>query len=77
MRHIEVTDPITIAQNEGIACPHCGSRFGHYGFCATITGQSLQDYAQGKPLPVALPITDYVAMLLAALHIKIEGDDRT
>lgn len=76
MQRVTVTDPITNSQNEGTACSHCGSRFGHYGFCATITGQSLQDYAQGKPLPTVLPITDYDAVLLAALHIKIEGDDR-
>ena len=77
MRHIAVVDSITNAQNNGTACPHCGSAQGHYGFCAVLTGQSLQDYAQGKPLPVALPITEYDAILLSALHIKIEGDDRS
>lgn len=77
MRYIEVIDSITNAQNEGTACPHCGSTSGHWGYCATITGQSLQDYAQGNPLPVALPLNDYDAVLLAALHIKTTGDDRT
>ena len=77
MQYVEVVDPITNAQNEGVPCPHCSSRFGHYGFCATLTGQSLPDYAQGKPLPVALPITEYDTILLSALHIKIEGDDRS
>lgn len=36
MRDIEITDPITKAQAEGIACPHCGSKSGHYGICPTI-----------------------------------------
>lgn len=76
MRYIEVYDPVTRTQNEGMACPHCGSASGHYGFCAILTGQSLQDHAQGKPLPIVLPITEYDAVLLAALHISIESDDR-
>jgi hypothetical protein len=75
MRYIPVSDPITNAQNEGTACPHCGSASGHYGYCATLTGQSLQDYANGKPLPVVLPITEYDVKLLAGMNIKIEDND--
>lgn len=36
MRHIEVTDATTNAQNEGRPCIHCGSRFGHYSVCPLI-----------------------------------------
>jgi hypothetical protein len=36
MRHIEITDAITDAQNRGELCPHCGSNSGHFIHCALI-----------------------------------------
>ncbi|MCU1308380.1 MAG: hypothetical protein JWN45_3075 [Acidobacteriaceae bacterium] len=45
MRHIEVIDPITRAQNEGIPCPHCKSKSGHYIICPTINRAEVQSRA--------------------------------
>ncbi len=36
MRHIDIFDATTRAQNEGKSCEHCGSRFGHYGHCGLL-----------------------------------------
>ena len=36
MRHIEITDAITDAQNRGELCPHCQSAQGHTILCPTI-----------------------------------------
>jgi hypothetical protein len=57
MHSPNITDSITNGQNKGIACPHCSSISGHFGFCFTITGQTLGDYVKiqdGTAQPKAL-----------------------
>ena len=59
MKRIEVTDAITNAQNEGKPCPHCGSRFGHYGHCPSINAHTAE-YA--RALQVGLSEPDAIAL---------------
>ena len=46
MKHIDNTDAITNSQNEGIPCPHCYCRFGHYSRCPTLSFDGRNAYAQ-------------------------------
>jgi hypothetical protein len=70
MKHIEVTDAITNAQNEGKPCPHCGSRFGHYSICSTIGGSFEPSPAFDPVASAVLVISEGDAIALHALGVK-------
>lgn len=66
MKHIDNTDAITNSQNEGHACPSCGSRFGHYSRCTALSFDGRNAYAQ----------VDALREKLAAVEPTFTEDDR-
>ena len=76
MKHIDNTDAITNSQNEGHACPSCGSRFGHYSRCTTLSFDGRNAYTQVATLREKLNPYDAVYISVLDALTTASASDR-